>query len=56
MPISLPNPSSVIRNGEIEIFYSHYGEGPLMVLLHGFETTRVPMRRRSRTLHATISS
>lgn len=36
MPISLRDPSRFIRNGEIEIFYSHHGEGPLMVLLHGF--------------------
>jgi pimeloyl-ACP methyl ester carboxylesterase len=36
MPILLRDPSKSIRNGEIEIFYSHYGEGPLTVLLHGF--------------------
>ena len=36
MPISLRDPSRFIRNGEIEIFYSHHGKSPLMILLHGF--------------------
>lgn len=36
MPGSLPEPAEVIRNGDVEIFYASYGEGPLLVLLHGF--------------------
>lgn len=36
MPHSSPGPVKSIRNGSIDIFYASYGEGPLLVLLHGF--------------------
>src|SRR3984893_4593816 len=36
MTTRLQAPVESVRNGDIEIFYSRYGEGPLMVLLHGF--------------------
>jgi len=34
-PYSAP-PANSIRNGPVEVFYDRYGEGPLLVLLHGF--------------------
>jgi pimeloyl-ACP methyl ester carboxylesterase len=36
MPGPSPEPRAFIRNGDIDIHYASYGEGPLVVLLHGF--------------------
>jgi pimeloyl-ACP methyl ester carboxylesterase len=36
MPGPSPEPRAFIRNGDIDIYYASYGEGPLVVLLHGF--------------------
>src|SRR5258707_399900 len=36
MTTYLQAPAESVRNDDIEIFYSRSGEGPLMVLLHGF--------------------
>jgi pimeloyl-ACP methyl ester carboxylesterase len=36
MPPPSPPPAAFIRNGDIEIYYTSRGEGPLVVLLHGF--------------------
>jgi pimeloyl-ACP methyl ester carboxylesterase len=36
MPASPPPPARFVRNGDIEIFHARHGEGPLIVLLHGF--------------------
>jgi pimeloyl-ACP methyl ester carboxylesterase len=36
MPASSHETPSFIRNGDIELSYSSYGKGPLLVLLHGF--------------------
>ena len=36
MPGSSPAPAQFIRNGDVDIHYASYGEGPLVVLLHGF--------------------
>jgi pimeloyl-ACP methyl ester carboxylesterase len=36
MPRASHQPASFIRSGAIDISYSRYGDGPLLVLLHGF--------------------
>ncbi|WP_280155759.1 alpha/beta hydrolase [Piscinibacter sp. XHJ-5] len=36
MPVSSRDPAAFIRNGNIDILYASYGQGPLVILLHGF--------------------
>ena len=36
MPRPSPEPAQFIRNGDIDIFCASHGEGPLLILLHGF--------------------
>jgi haloacetate dehalogenase len=36
MPPLSSDPGKFIPNGDIDIFYTSRGEGPLLVLLHGF--------------------